>query len=98
MLPELTEEQLAEWEEFNRLEPIGSYKMDYHFAHLCNLLFNIAQGFAGGQKRAVAKLLDFMPHWYTQYGPGIPAPVKRQSLDEMKKVILSIAGKSKGKK
>jgi hypothetical protein len=61
----LTGDQLIEWEEFDRLEPVGGYKQDFRFAQLCDLLY-ILSAAHGGQK-VQSRLQDFMPWWIVQY-------------------------------
>jgi hypothetical protein len=90
---------LAEWEEYHRLEPVGSYKMDFHFAHLCDLLTGLAHAMGGSGKRRTTKIMDFMPWWFSQYGRATQdRPVERQSWQEMKARMTAIYQDQKRRK
>lgn len=97
----LNGDQLVEWEAFNAIDPIGSYKQDFQFAQLCTLVFEVAQAFSSSSKTRTTKILDFMPWWFLQYlekpSKG-EKPAPRQSVEEMKKVLLDIVSRSKKKK
>jgi hypothetical protein len=81
----LTTDQIAGWEAFNVLEPVGSYKQDFLFAQLCDLINVLAHAY-GGQK-AESKLLDFMPWWLKQYFKE-SGQDKKQSLEDMKARLM----------
>ena len=91
LLEELTSEQLSEWEAYDRIDPIGMWRVDFNFATLKSLLVNIAQAQnrrKGEQLNPVAPI-DFMPDW-----SGELAEMKkreRQSPEEMKSLLLSFA-------
>lgn len=87
----LTARQVSEWEEFNKLEPLGSYKMDFMFAQLCNLILILAHSM-GGNRHVRSKIQDFMPWWFTQYLPGKGNKMGgRMSTDELKKNLMAWA-------
>ena len=83
----LTASQLAEWEEYQEFDPIGSFRADYNAALICSTLINIAQ--AANKRSKPAKPEDFMPKW------GVEEP-KKQSLDDMKKALYAMVGKNYG--
>lgn len=80
------------------LEPFGSYKMDFRFAHLCNLIVELAQSVWGGKKRRTTTIMDYMPHWFTQYrhraGPGI---VRREPWQDIKGKLMAMVDIQKKK-
>lgn len=89
---------MAGWEEYNKLEPLGSYKLDFHFAHLCNLIFDVAQALGGSSKRRITKIMDFMPWWFRQWLKGKSmSAVKRQSPEELKTALMAWVGSYKKK-
>ena len=78
---------------YDDLEPIGEWRADYRIAMLCSLVMNIAQSVWGGKgKLAPVSPLDFMPNWGGERTsvPKPPEP-KRQSVEEMKKILQEIA-------
>ena len=86
---DLTASQLAEWEAYNTLEPVGDYRQDYMMAQLTSIFYNFASSFGSKDgRRKIAKIPDFIP-WMEQ-----PEEKREdQSLVEMKKSILSIVPK-----
>ncbi len=89
---------MAEWEEYNRLEPLGSYKQDYHFAHLCHLLVELVQAAMGADKRRKTRVMDFMPHWFNQYERLQAVAVQRQPWQEIKAKLMLMVDIQKRKK
>jgi len=85
----LTADQIAEWEAFNVLEPIGGYKQDFRFSQLCVLVYVLAHAYGG--KRVDSKIEDFMPWWFTQYLKKHGPRAERQPIDQMKANLLSWA-------
>ena len=83
-LDSITSAQLAEWEAYDRIEPIGGYRQDYRFAQICYLIFDLAQSIYGkkGQRR-VSSPMDFMP-----WGPEVKKPVVKQSPEQIKEVLI----------
>lgn len=79
---------MVEWEEFDRLEPLGGYKDDFRFAQLCNLIYVLAHAIGG--TKVESKVQDFMPWWFMQYIKDANLP-KRQSVDEMKANLMAWA-------
>lgn len=93
-MDQLTSEQLSEWEAFDRLDPIGKWRDEFNFAVLDSLIVNIVSRLyakKGHTPREVSPT-EFMPNW-----SGEKKIAKRQSVEEMKQALLSIA-KSVNKK
>jgi hypothetical protein len=93
-LDQLTSEQLSEWEAFDRLDPIGKWRDEFNFAVLDSLIVNIVSRLyskKGHTPREVSPT-EFMPNW-----SGEKKIAKRQSVEDMKAALLSIA-KSVNKK
>lgn len=84
----LTSEQISEWEAYDKLDPIGSWRDDYRFAAFESLILNIVTTLypAKGRTPKQVEPLDFMPNW-----DGSKRPVKKQSVEEMKSALLGIA-------
>lgn len=85
----LTGDQLIEWEEFNKLEPIGSYKQDFMSAQLCNLVYVLAHVHAG--QHAESDLKSFMPWWTMQYSTMGKPETGRQSVKKLKDNLMEFA-------
>ena len=62
---------------------------------LCSLVINIARSAWGKKGAKMSTPMDFLPKWGQKYSEEKEA--KQQSVEEMKKIIMSIA-KSGGKK
>jgi len=77
----LTGNQQTEWEAFDELEPVGSYKEDFRFAQLCDLIHVLAA--ASGGQRVQSKIMDFLPWWQTQYIKNLGRSAKKQSVEQM---------------
>lgn len=94
MLQDLTSAQIAEWEAFNRLEPIGNWTDDFRFARLMSMIMNIVKSIWGkkGSSKKMSKPSDFMPDWEGKYKEP-----KKQTVDQMKNILLGIASQSKKK-
>jgi hypothetical protein len=84
LLDSLTGNQVAEWEAYDRLEPIGGFRQDYRFAQVCHLIFEIAESLYGrkGQRRKSTPW-DFMP-----WGDHAEGRVRKQSVEELKRALI----------
>lgn len=65
MLDKLTGYELAEWEAYDRIDPIGTWRDDFRGAKLESLILNIVNQLYAekGKKPQVTTALDFMPDW-----------------------------------
>jgi hypothetical protein len=86
LLQQLTAAQLAEWEAFDSLEPIGKWRDDYRTALLCTLISNMFSD----KKSNPAKLTDFLLQWDKP-----KKNKKHQTVEEMKKILELAFGKKK---
>ena len=83
----ITSKQFSEWEAYDRLEPIGTWREDYRLAYLCALLTNLTISVHGKQGTKSTNPIDFMLEWDL----GKAKEPKKQSLEEMKTVLKGIA-------
>jgi len=94
--------QLAEWEVYNRINPIGTKRIDYLFAAMCSVITNnIKAGVAafGGKKSKKPKMTrpeDFLPMW--DAGNKEQREPKKQSVEQMKRILMGIASSQNRKK
>ena len=86
MLDELTSSQLSEWEAYNRLDPIGTWRDDFRMAFLAMTMTNLTIDVHGKKGAQHVSMEDFIPNW----DATAPAEVKRQTVEEMKKVFKDI--------
>ena len=92
LLDELSAYEIAEWEAYDRLDPIGEFRADFRMAELATVITNIAIKWAAGKKKVdLVDILDFIPKW----DAGAPKEVKKQSVEEMKKALKEIANHAK---
>lgn len=85
----MTGPQLAEWEAYDRIDPVGSWRDDFMIATFESLILNIVQQLYAkkGTTPIVTSPLDFMPDWLGEKERG----PKKQSVEEMKQILLSFA-------
>jgi len=79
--------QLAEWEAYSMIDPVGEWRNDFRFAELASVITNIAIKWAAGKKHVeLTDITDFIPQWDVT----APKEVKKQSVEDMKKVFEDI--------
>lgn len=85
----LTSRQISEWEAYDRIDPIGSWREDFRFAKLESLITNIVQQLYAekGKKPTLTTPLDFMVDWA---GDKVQES-KQQSVEDMKAVLMGLA-------
>lgn len=88
MLDKLTSAQISEWQAYDKIDPIGKWRDDFNTASIESLLINVVNKLYAkkGSTPKVTTAVDFMPNW-----SGEKEEPKVQSLEEMKKTLLSIA-------
>ena len=87
-MEQITASQLAEWEAYDRIDPIGTWRDDYRIAILDALVVNIVSKLYA-KKGAVSKEaspMDFMPNW-----SGDAPTQQKQSVGEMKSALMQLA-------
>lgn len=86
----LTSNQLAEWEAYDAIDPIGTWRDDFRMAKLAALMQNlvILTHSPKGEQPKLKVPYDEMPDWTGDKAKEIE---KKQSVEEMKSILLSIA-------
>jgi len=95
-LDKLTGYELAEWEAYDRIDPIGTWRDDFRGAKLESLILNIVNQLYAekGKKLVVTTALDFMPDF-----TGDKAEEKKISTPEdILSLFRGIAASQKKKK
>jgi hypothetical protein len=82
----LTGWQISEWEAYDKIDPIGSWREDFRMAFLSSLITNLVISVHGKKGAKTTSPVDFMPNW-----TGEEKEPKRQSTEEMKQILLGIA-------
>lgn len=93
-MDQLTSNQLSEWEAYDRLDPIGSWREDYRMASIESTLINIhnAANVSEGAKMEATTASDFLPIWDTEQRAKIVEKRRRtQSIEEMKQAMMSFS-------
>jgi hypothetical protein len=85
-LDQLTSVQLSEWEAFDRIDPIGSWRDDFRVAFLSSLINNLVIAVHGKKGTAMTRPIDFMPDWDLS---KINEP-KKQTVEEMKQIMIDV--------
>lgn len=92
----LTSTQLSEWEAYETLDPIGSWRDDYRMASIQSTLVNIHNAHVGeGEKPVVTKPWDFMPIWdkvEREKQAVEKEQSQRQSPEEIKNTLFAVMG------
>jgi hypothetical protein len=86
-LEQLTASQIAEWEVYDSIDPIGDFRIEmslaYGFSIIANLLIK-----AHFKKGKELKPIDFLIDWS---GDLKQSEGKKQSVEEMKRFLLQFA-------
>jgi hypothetical protein len=87
-LDQITSTQLSEWEAYDKIDPVGSWRDDYRIAVLDSLIVNIVSKLYAKKGYSPKEVLptDFMPSW-----AGEKRIEQKQSVTDMKQVLMSIA-------
>lgn len=89
----MTSEQLAEWEAYDRLDPVGKWRDELAIASLISVVVNMAKDIYNDPKKGRPEYVspsDFMIKWGQLEQEQEPEP-KRQSVEDMTQVMLNIA-------
>lgn len=84
----MTASQLAEWEAYDKLEPIGEWRGDFRTALLCSIVVNLAKSVYGKKGDKMSDVLEFMPDWA---GERPTQKVVKQTMKEMKGILKALA-------
>lgn len=87
MLDELTSTQLSEWEAYDRIDPIGTWRDDFRMSYLAALLTNIAIRTNAKKGTPLVSLSEFILDWDIR----APREIKKQSVTDMRKALLGLA-------
>lgn len=86
--------QLSEWEAYDRIDPIGTWREDYRVAVLDSLIVNIVSKLYAKKGHTPKEVLptEFMPNW-----TGDKRVERKQSMQDMKEVLMNIAKAAKAR-
>jgi DNA-directed RNA polymerase specialized sigma24 family protein len=87
-LEQLTSSQLAEWEEYSKIDPIGEWRDDFKFAYMASIITNLMISAYAKKGTKLTKLEDFLIKWDTEEAQESG---KKQSVEEMKQMLMRIA-------
>lgn len=93
----MTSKQFSEWEAYDTLDPIGTWRDDFRIAHLESVIMNIVNSIYSekGKKPELAQPIDFLPDWSGERKELKEAKVYKQSTEEMKRILGGIVQQSK---
>lgn len=88
MLDQLTSRQLSEWEAYDKLDPVGDWRIEFVGAKLESLISNLVNVLYAkkGHTPTMTTALDFMPDWTGER----QVEQKKQSPEEMKKILMGM--------
>jgi hypothetical protein len=87
LLDQLSAYQLAEWEAYDRIDPIGEWRTEFRAARLESLIINTARAVHGRRGIKMTAPIDFMPKWDV----AEVTTTKKQTTEEMKEFLLTFA-------
>lgn len=96
LLAELTSEQVSEWEAYFRLDPFSEDKEDLRFGSLCSFIVNIARSVWCKKGTKMTTATDFIPKWNIDL--DLEEKPKKQTVKEMKRILMTIANIHRRKK
>lgn len=86
LIEKLTASQLAEWQAYDRLDPIGEARDDFRMSYLASTITNLAISINGKKGAKLTEVKDFLLDWDRD------KPNKgTQSIEDMKAVFMGIA-------
>lgn len=93
-MDQITSAQFSEWEAYDKLDPIGSWRSDFNAAHIISTMTNIANSIyhEEGKPLIQTTIDEFMPIWDKEERKKrkIKTPEK-QSPETLKDALLSFA-------
>jgi hypothetical protein len=90
LLKQLTSRQLAEWEAYNVIDPIGEWRADFRISYLASLITNLAIRIHGKKGAKSVDIEEFLLKWDAEAGK-VKQEDKVQSVEEIKRALMSIA-------
>lgn len=84
-MDQLTSTQLSEWEAYDKIDPIGTWREDFRMAYICSVISNLAISIHGKRGAKGRTAIDFMPEW-----DKVETEPVKQSVEEMKAVLLEV--------
>jgi hypothetical protein len=89
-LDQLNSYQLSEWEAYDRLDPIGSWRDDFRISYIASLLTNLTIRVHGKRGAQLTEVKDFLFDWSGDFKRAELA--KKQSPEEMKATLMTMFG------
>jgi len=93
----LTAEQITEWQAYDALDPIGSWRGDFQASLICSVFQNIAQAVWGGRdKKDFSTPFDYLPDWDGAKKRKNAAKQKfenPQAVEEMKEIMMALVSR-----
>jgi hypothetical protein len=88
--------QLSEWEAYDRLDPIGTWREDFRTATLASIVTNLVISVHGKKGAKMTTAIDFMPDWGEQRAEIGKVVEKQDNLaEQIKSIFGAIANKKK---
>jgi hypothetical protein len=90
LLGALSSHQLDEWEAFDKLDPIGTWREDYRMAYIAATVINIVKQLYHEKDKTpvLISVADLMPIWDGERRKQIEE--QKQDPEEMKQILLGI--------
>ena len=96
LLEELTSNQISEWEAYDSLDPIGTFRADFRMAKLAATMTNLVLSIYSkkGDNIEFKTPVDFLPKWDSIIEDNLEreeVEPKKQSANEMRDILMRFA-------
>ena len=93
----LTSIQLSEWEAYDKLDPIGTWREDFRMAFLSSLISNLAISINGAKGSKMTSTMDFMPNWSGEEREEVEEVMSPEQILNTMKIIADAQNKKVAK-
>jgi len=83
---QISARQLAEWEVYNRIDPIGEERQDFRMSYLASLVTNLVISTMGKKGAKLTNIKDFLLVWDEK-------PKQEQSTEDMRNILMGMVKK-----
>jgi hypothetical protein len=89
----MSPDQVDEWEAYDRIDPIGSWREDYKMAYLTSTVLNIAVQLYGKEGARLQNPVEIMKNFPWLMDPSDPQPKQasgKQTIEQIKNVMMDL--------
>ena len=87
---------MSEWEAYDRLDPIGTWRDDFRMAYLSSLITNLTISVHGKKGAKATNPIDFLPEW-GEHKESRVVESSKPLAEQIKEIFGAMAKKNKVK-